>query len=59
MLHGEVIGVGEQVVVATVYNTCTSLRMPASAEHRHRRLKAFFDTNVSNHNHFFVEDRGN
>jgi Fur family iron response transcriptional regulator len=20
--------------------------------------KAFFDTNVSNHNHFFIEDRG-
>lgn len=59
MLHGEVIGVGEQVSLATVYNTLHQFTDAGLL----RELaidgsKAFFDTNVSNHNHFFVEDRG-
>jgi Fur family transcriptional regulator, iron response regulator len=59
MLHSEVIGVGEQVSLATVYNTLHQFTDAGLL----RELaidgsKAFFDTNVSNHNHFFVEDRG-
>ncbi len=59
MLHSEVIAVGEQVSLATVYNTLHQFTEAGLL----RELaidgsKAFFDTNVSNHNHFFIEDRG-
>jgi Fur family iron response transcriptional regulator len=59
MLHGEVLEVGEQVSLATVYNTLHQFTDAGLL----RELaidgsKAFFDTNVSNHNHFFIEDRG-
>ena len=59
MLHGEVLDVGEQVSLATVYNTLHQFTDAGLL----RELaidgsKAFFDTNVSNHNHFFIEDRG-
>ncbi|MGE5265997.1 MAG: iron response transcriptional regulator IrrA [Deltaproteobacteria bacterium] len=59
MLHSEVIAVGEQVSLATVYNTLHQFTDAGLL----RELaidgsKAFFDTNVSNHNHFFIEDRG-
>src|SRR5512139_1168978 len=50
MLHSEVIGVGEQVSLATVYNTLHQFTDAGLL----RELaidgsKAFFDTNVSNH----------
>jgi Fur family transcriptional regulator, iron response regulator len=59
MLHGEVLDVGEQVSLATVYNTLHQFTDAGLL----RELaidgsKAYFDTNVSNHNHFFIEDRG-
>lgn len=59
ILHSEVIAVGEQVSLATVYNTLHQFTDAGLL----RELaidgsKAFFDTNVSNHNHFFIEDRG-
>ncbi len=59
MLHGEVIGVGEQVSLATVYNTLH--QFTGAGLLRELAIdgsKAFFDTNVSNHNHFFIEERG-
>lgn len=59
MLHAEVITAGEQVSLATVYNTLHQFTQAGLL----RELavdgsKAYFDTNTSNHNHFFVEDRG-
>lgn len=59
MLHAEVIGAGEQVSLATVYNTLH--QFTGAGLLRELAIdgsKAYFDTNVSNHNHFFVEDRG-
>ncbi len=59
MLHAEVISAGEQVSLATVYNTLHQFTQAGLL----RELavdgsKAYFDTNTSNHNHFFIEDRG-
>lgn len=59
ILHGEVLAVGEQVSLATIYNTLHQFTHAGLL----RELaidgsKAFFDTNVSNHNHFFIEERG-
>jgi Fur family iron response transcriptional regulator len=59
MLHCEVMAVGEQVSLATVYNTLHQFTDAGLL----RELaidgsKAFFDTNVSNHNHFFIEELG-
>jgi Fur family iron response transcriptional regulator len=59
MLHLEVMAVGEQVSLATVYNTLHQFTDAGLL----RELaidgsKAFFDTNVSNHNHFFIEELG-
>mgnify|MGYP002784586267 FL=1 len=59
MLHGEVIAVGEQVSLATVYNTLH--QFTGAGLLRELAIdgsKAYFDTNVSNHNHFFIEERG-
>lgn len=58
-LHAEVAGLGEHVSLATVYNTLHQFRRAGLL----RELavdgsKAYFDTNVSNHNHFLVEDSG-
>lgn len=56
MLHVEALNAGEQVSLATVYNTLHQFTEAGLL----RELaidggKAYFDTNVSNHNHFFVE----
>ena len=56
MLHAEALKSGEQVSLATVYNTLHQFTEAGLL----RELaidggKAYFDTNVSNHNHFFVE----
>jgi Fur family iron response transcriptional regulator len=58
-LHAEAVAVGEQVSVATVYNTLHDLKRAGLV----RELaidgsKAVFDTNTSNHNHFYVERDG-
>lgn len=59
MLHAEVIAAGEQVSLATVYNTLHQFtEVGLLRELAIDGSKAFFDTNVSNHNHFFVEERG-
>lgn len=59
ILHAEAIAAGEQVSLATVYNTLHQFTQAGLL----RELaieggKAYFDTNVSNHNHFFIEERG-
>lgn len=59
MLHAEVMAVGEQVSLATVYNTLHQFtEVGLLRELAIDGSKAYFDTNVSNHNHFFVEERG-
>ncbi|MGE0025085.1 MAG: iron response transcriptional regulator IrrA [Hyphomicrobium sp.] len=59
MLHAEALRAGEQVSLATVYNTLHQLTGAGLL----RELaidggKAYFDTNTSNHNHFFIESEG-
>jgi Fur family transcriptional regulator, iron response regulator len=58
-LHAEVVGLGEHVSLATVYNTLHQFRRAGLL----RELaidgsKAYFDTNTSNHNHFLLEEPG-
>jgi Fur family iron response transcriptional regulator len=59
ILHAEASTAGEQVSLATVYNTLHQFTEAGLL----RELaidggKAFFDTNTSNHNHFFIEEHG-
>jgi Fur family iron response transcriptional regulator len=59
LLHAEALACGEQVSLATVYNTLHQFKRAGLL----RELaidggKAYFDTNTSNHNHFFVEAEG-
>jgi Fur family transcriptional regulator, iron response regulator len=59
LLHAEAQANGEQVALATVYNTLHQFRRAGLL----RELvidasRAYFDTNTSNHNHFFVESAG-
>lgn len=58
-LHMEAVAAGQRVSLATVYNTLHQFK--------HARLlrelavdgtRTYFDTNTSNHNHFYVESRG-
>jgi Fur family iron response transcriptional regulator len=59
MLHAEALSQGEHVSLATVYNTLHQFTSVGLL----RELaidggKAYFDTNTSNHNHFFIEEHG-
>ncbi len=59
ILHAEAVAAGEKVSLATVYNTLHQFRQAGLL----RELaidgsRAYFDTNTSNHNHFFVENEG-
>jgi len=59
LLHAEALAANEHVSLATVYNTLHQFRRAGLL----RELaidgsRAFFDTNTSNHNHFFVETDG-
>lgn len=59
LLHAEAVAAGEKVSLATVYNTLHQFQDAGLV----RELaiggsKAFFDTNVSNHNHFYIERDG-
>jgi Fur family iron response transcriptional regulator len=59
ILHAEALKAGEQVSLATVYNTLH--QFTGAGLLRELAIdggKAFFDTNVSNHNHFFIEAEG-
>ena len=58
-LHAEAGGVGHHVSLATVYNTLHQFkRAGLLRELAINGAKAYFDTNTSNHNHFFIEDEG-
>ncbi len=59
ILHAEVQAAGEHVSLATVYNALHQFtRAGLLRELAVDGSKAYFDTNTSNHNHFFVESRG-
>lgn len=59
MLHAEALSAGERVSLATVYNTLHQFKQAGLLrELAIEGSKAYFDTNTSNHNHFFVEHEG-
>jgi Fur family transcriptional regulator, iron response regulator len=59
MLHHEAVAAGERVSLATVYNTLHQFkRAGLLRELAIDGSKAYFDTNTSNHNHFFYEREG-
>ena len=59
MLHAEAVASGESVSLATVYNTLHQFKRAGLVrELAIDGARAYFDTNTSNHNHFFLEDAG-
>jgi len=59
MLHAEAVRAGVRVSLATVYNTLHQfVRAGLLREIAIGGQRAYFDTNTSNHNHFFVEPDG-
>jgi Fur family iron response transcriptional regulator len=59
MLHEEAVRVGQRVSLATVYNTLHQFkRAGLLREIAVCGQRAYFDTNTSNHNHYFVESDG-
>lgn len=58
-LHGEVAKAGEHVSLATVYNSLHQFKEAGLLrELAIEGSKAYFDTNTSNHNHFYIEQDG-
>jgi Fur family iron response transcriptional regulator len=58
-LHGEVTQQGEHVSLATVYNALHQFKHAGLLrELAIEGTKAYFDTNTSNHNHFYLETEG-
>lgn len=58
-LHGEVARLGEHVSLATVYNALHQFKDAGLLrELAIEGSKAYFDTNTSNHNHFYMEAEG-
>ncbi len=59
MLHEEVTASGERISLATVYNTLHQFeRAGLVRELAIDGAKTYFDTNTSNHNHFYIENDG-
>ncbi len=59
ILHDEAVKAGERVSLATVYNTLHQFQKAGLLrEIAIGGQRAYFDTNTSNHNHFFVEADG-
>jgi Fur family iron response transcriptional regulator len=59
ILHAEVVAAGERVSLATVYNTLHQFKAAGLLrELAVEGARAYFDTNTSNHNHFFFETTG-
>jgi Fur family transcriptional regulator, iron response regulator len=59
ILHGEAVRSGQRVSLATVYNTLHQFKQAGLL----REVAvcgqcAYFDTNISNHNHYFIEADG-
>ncbi|MFV0296143.1 MAG: iron response transcriptional regulator IrrA [Hyphomicrobiaceae bacterium] len=58
-LHAEVQAEGAHVSLATVYNTLHQFKDAGLLrELAIEGSKAYFDTNTSNHNHFYIESEG-
>lgn len=58
-LHAEVKSLGEQISLATVYNTLRDfIGAGLLRELAVDGSKTYVDTNTSNHNHFYVESTG-
>lgn len=58
-LHVEVRAAGERVSLATVYNTLHQFKQAGLIrEVAIGGARTFFDTNTSNHNHFYIERDG-
>ena len=59
LLHAEAVGVGERVSLATVYNTLHQFKRAGLVrELAIDGTRTYFDTNTSNHSHFYVERDG-
>ena len=59
MLHEEVSGAGARISLATVYNTLHQFeRAGLIRELAIDGAKTYFDTNTSDHSHFFIESDG-
>jgi Fur family iron response transcriptional regulator len=58
-LHAEAQATGEHVSLATVYNSLHQFKDAGLLrELAMEGSKAYFDTNTSNHNHFYLEGEG-
>lgn len=58
-LHSEAVAAGEGVSLATVYNTLHQFRAAGLLrELAVDGTRIYFDTNTSNHNHYYVESDG-
>ena len=58
-LHAEAVASGERVSLATVYNALHQFRYAGLLrELAVDGTRTYFDTNTSNHNHYFVESDG-
>ena len=58
-LHGEAAQAGVRVSLATIYNTLHQFQQAGML--RELAIEgqcSYFDTNTSNHNHFYIESRG-
>lgn len=59
VLHAEAVASGEHVSLATVYNALHQFKAAGLLrELAIEGAKAYFDTNTSNHNHFYLESEG-
>jgi Fur family iron response transcriptional regulator len=58
-LHQEALAAGEKVSLATVYNTLHQFRAAGLLrELAIEGSRTYFDTNTSNHNHYYIEPQG-
>jgi Fur family iron response transcriptional regulator len=59
ILHAEAVAGGERVSLATVYNTLHQFKRAGLVrELAIDGTRTYFDTNTSNHSHFYVEQDG-
>jgi Fur family iron response transcriptional regulator len=59
LLHAEAVAGGERVSLATVYNTLHQFKRAGLVrELAIDGTRTYFDTNTSNHSHFYVEQDG-
>ena len=59
LLHAEAVASGERVSLATVYNTLHQFKRAGLVrELAIDGTRTYFDTNTSNHSHFYVEHNG-